>query len=251
MNTQAPEKIISSDASSLEIHSIFFTIQGEGPFCGERAIFIRLAGCNLQCPGCDTDYTSTRTNMANTTIVAECIRITHKNIYNFNDRGKRPLIVITGGEPFRQNFGGLLNELFDQGFRKVQIETNGTHFPKWASTVSWSNLKNPKLDGHYIVCSPKTGRVSPNMTPYIVSYKYVVSALSEIDKTDGLPVHVLEHPCRKVARPTAFTSTRVYIQPQDDKDPVKNAKNLEAAVKLCQQYGHTLQLQIHKLIGVE
>src|SRR3954467_9071958 len=50
--------LVRSDGNSLSIHSIFYTLQGEGPYSGCPAVFMRLAGCNLQCPGCDTDYTS-------------------------------------------------------------------------------------------------------------------------------------------------------------------------------------------------
>ena len=67
-NSQPIEKR-SRDADVLEVHSIFYTLQGEGPFCGSPAIFIRLAGCNLQCPGCDTDYTSKREHLSPETIV--------------------------------------------------------------------------------------------------------------------------------------------------------------------------------------
>ena len=52
MNTQPTEK--RTNSQNLDITEIFFTIQGEGPFSGHRAVFIRLAGCNLQCPACDT-----------------------------------------------------------------------------------------------------------------------------------------------------------------------------------------------------
>ncbi len=40
------------DGSSLSVHSLFYTLQGEGPYSGHPAVFIRLAGCNLQCPKC-------------------------------------------------------------------------------------------------------------------------------------------------------------------------------------------------------
>ena len=60
MNQQAPEKQQLRGDGLLAVHSIFYTIQGEGPFAGETAVFVRLAGCNLQCPLCDTDYTSDR-----------------------------------------------------------------------------------------------------------------------------------------------------------------------------------------------
>jgi len=43
----------------------------------------------------------------------------------------------------------------------------------------------------------------------------------------------------------------VYMQPMDCKDPVQNQKNLEAVLQSCLKFGYILQLQIHKLIGVE
>jgi len=60
INQQKPEPRAKGDGSILDFHSMFFTIQGEGPFAGHRSIFVRLAGCNLQCPGCDTEYTQGR-----------------------------------------------------------------------------------------------------------------------------------------------------------------------------------------------
>ena len=36
------------------LRSIFSSIQGEGRHTGRPATFIRFAGCNLNCPWCDT-----------------------------------------------------------------------------------------------------------------------------------------------------------------------------------------------------
>ncbi len=38
--------------NSLQVQSIWYTLQGEGPFAGRPAVFVRLSGCNLQCSFC-------------------------------------------------------------------------------------------------------------------------------------------------------------------------------------------------------
>ena len=43
-------------AESLFVTSMFFTLQGEGPYAGMPALFIRLAKCNLVCSFCDTFF---------------------------------------------------------------------------------------------------------------------------------------------------------------------------------------------------
>src|SRR5262245_19999182 len=113
MNQQPIEKRVKQ-GTPLQVHSIFNTIQAEGPFCGTPASFVRLAVCALQCPACDTDYTSFRANMQTSLILEE--------IQRFRSHG---LVVITGGEPFRQDLGPLIDKLVKAGYY-VQIETNGS-----------------------------------------------------------------------------------------------------------------------------
>ena len=40
----------------MRVNEIFYSIQGEGRFTGTAAVFIRLSGCNLRCPFCDTHH---------------------------------------------------------------------------------------------------------------------------------------------------------------------------------------------------
>ncbi len=218
---------------TLEIHSIFYTIQGEGPFSGFPAIFIRLAGCNLQCPGCDTDYTSKRQRMS----VAEIYSyVTHLRL----TLNICPVIVITGGEPFRQNLEPLVKELAPM-FYTVQIETNGTlEIPPYVA--AWAT----------VVCSPKTSKLHRNNEDRIDYFKYVLSANS-VSEVDGLPLLALNHSNNgQVARPyKQFPKERIYVQPMDEKDDALNAANTKAVTTTVLKYGYVLQLQIHKHIGVE
>lgn len=43
-------------AVSTHLTEIFSSIQGEGPYVGLRQVFLRFAGCNLQCAYCDTTH---------------------------------------------------------------------------------------------------------------------------------------------------------------------------------------------------
>ncbi len=39
------------------VNELFETLQGEGSFTGVPAIFVRLQGCPVGCPWCDTRHT--------------------------------------------------------------------------------------------------------------------------------------------------------------------------------------------------
>jgi len=243
MNTQKPEKAITSLSNSYQIHSIFQTIQGEGPFTGTPCVFVRLAGCNLQCPQCDTDYTEGRQEMHPSDIVHLVMQLSKKDNYG------RALVVITGGEPFRQPIGGLIRRLLEQGCY-VQVETNGTLAPP--QSVSY-NHNTAQRKGCYIVCSPKSGRIHAAIETYMCAVKYVGCAKSLSPET-GLPLKALEH----TAKPHLYAVPKnlaqrpvVYLQPVDEKDDELNRRNMLACVQACLKFGYTLQLQTHKIIGVE
>jgi len=242
VNTQPIEKRDTNqpDGAALEVHSIFNTIQGEGPLTGRHAVFVRLAGCNLQCPACDTDYTSRRGYMSVNTIYHRILGLAGNTV---------PIIVITGGEPFRQNLTLLVKMLTDLGYT-VQIETNGTLPPP---SVAFYELcaTDTRVSGKcFVVCSPKTGKVHRELLPIICAYKYVMGWHSV--GADGLPLLTLDHSASpQVARPDPGFGGPVYLQPMDSGNEEANRRNLKACVDSVMKHGYTLQLQIHKLIGVE
>ena len=144
-------KPLKGDGSSLQIVSIFPTIQGEGPNVGQAAIFIRLGGCNLACTFCDTEFEDFK-DQSIQEILEEVARLkTNQN-----------LIVITGGEPLRQPIEELCKELIALGFR-VQIETNGTLFRNLPEEVE-------------IICSPKTKQIHGDLYDRITAFKFLISA---------------------------------------------------------------------------
>jgi len=231
LNQQPPEKGSYHPRGILDVVKIFPTIQGEGPYHGLKAVFIRLAGCDLQCPGCDTDYTTDRKQMMPNQIVSYAQSYMRKS-----------LVVITGGEPFRQNIGPLVRLLLNTGYH-IQIESNGTMMPfkEEKARFPWESITT--------VCSPKTAKIDPEFESVIDYYKYVLDA--EHVAEDGLPSSVLGMN-QKPARPPVGYDLPIYLQPMEvPGDEEKNAKNRDMVLQCCMKFNYRLCLQVHKLLGLE
>ena len=130
---------------------IFDSVQGEGVNLGKQCTFIRLAGCNLSCPWCDTNVNPDRTEILDELEIFG--RVHHR------------LVVITGGEPTLYDLMPLLSILHDNG-KKVWIETNGT-------------LPLNQYEGLFqgVSCSPKPEagfKIVPDNAPFISEIKLVV-----------------------------------------------------------------------------
>lgn len=241
MNPQKPEARSKGDGTTLDLHSMFYTLQGEGPFAGQRSIFVRLAGCNLQCPGCDTEYTEGRREVQYMDLLLDIEKLADEHGIK-NSTGF--LIVITGGEPLRQSIGRFVDALIYEGYR-VQIESNGVFEPDAILT----NMLHHKVADLHLVVSPKTKRINELTVSYATCFKYVLDHRS-INPDDGLPIKALEHPASTgVARPEP--GKPIYVNPYDVKDPVENQKNLDAAAQSALKFGYICGTQLHKLLGLE
>jgi len=230
VNCQPIEKVVESE--TLDVQEVFDTIQGEGPFAGTPATFIRLAGCNLNCSYCDTDYTSRRRSLT----IDDLWKI-------LEPLPARDLVVLTGGEPFRQRrVIDLMREFSDRG-TFVQVETNGTVYP-----VGLSGLM-AETELCSIVCSPKTVAVNPAVATVIDYWKFVVAA-GFIDAKDGLPLESVGPEYGRVYRPEDVDPSMIFVQPLDVGDPEKNKRHQEAAVQSCMKFGYRLCLQMQKIIGL-
>jgi organic radical activating enzyme len=226
VNVQPQEGLDQRDDGAVEVHSIWDTMQGEGPYAGTPATFVRLTGCNLACRLCDTEYTGTRD-----------LLIPNKVLERVNQLPRRKLVVITGGEPFRQNIIPLVACLLRSG-RDVQIETNGTVFLSMSDVMS-----------AVVVCSPKTPRINDQMWRNISCLKYVVQD-GQVDPEDGLPLSSVGPQYGRPARPPANWKGEIYVQPLDEQDAERNEAHLKQAVASCMKFGYRLCLQTHKMVGL-
>ncbi len=219
------------------INEIFESVQGEGSFTGVPSIFVRLQGCPVGCPWCDTKHTWTAE--ADDIIAISTLRDkaadapTHAYmsladlLTEYETRGYRAKhIVITGGEPCMFDLTELTSGLITAGF-SVQIETSGTFaihcHPDTFVTVS------PKIDmpGGYAVLAEALERAD--------EIKHAIAMQKHIDALDDL-----------LAKQDMPRQPLIYLQPIS-----QQARATQLAVDTCIARNWRLSLQTHKFIGIE
>jgi 7-carboxy-7-deazaguanine synthase len=154
----------------IQLSEIFYSIQGEGSWTGTPAVFVRLAGCNLACDFCDTDY-STKF-FATVEHVVALVR---------EAGGDCPMIVLTGGEPLAQSETPALIEALRRDGRRVHVESNGTVFADLPEDV-------------WLCVSPKE-RVDPRMAMRANEAKLIVDARvpeEQLGLFAGMPTILLQ-----------------------------------------------------------
>ena len=97
----------------------FISINGEGTKAGQLAVFIRFAGCNLNCSYCDTAWANKED--------VPVTEMTEFEIYDYIKNTGVKNVTLTGGEPLlRDDVDKLLKLLSSDKSIKVEIETNGS-----------------------------------------------------------------------------------------------------------------------------
>ena len=124
-----------NNCKSLPVAEEFYSVQGEGCNTGRAAYFIRLAGCDVRCPFCDSKTTWNINNTHSISPVADiAARAAASQCRN---------VVITGGEPLMHNLDALCAALKEHGL-SIWLETSGAH--PLSGSFDW------------ICVSPKTAR---------------------------------------------------------------------------------------------
>lgn len=272
-----------SPKDSLFVTSMFMTLQGEGPFRGETAFFIRLAKCNLACSFCDTFFDDG--DWMTYTEIFEKIYKTiadfydgYENIPSFakNDLERweknKLVLVITGGEPsLQQNLATFLHHATNI-FRATQIESNGI-----------LSLEDLPLDT-ILVISPKCIEKGGNAIRYIQPNKHALdradclkfvmeadpnSPYSNIPewahtwaRTTGKsifvsPMNIYNDQPKKSKELRAFGANRIEMEDRSTVDEVisfwedglldmkVNQLNHEYTAKFCVKHGYIFNMQLH------
>lgn len=191
------------DAPTLVVSEVFGpTVQGEGPTIGQRAAFVRLGRCNLDCSWCDTPYTWDWERYDPTLELHD--RPVSEVVGEVAAMGV-DRVVVTGGEPLLQQRRLLpfLEEASERGWT-VEVETNGTLAPtdETARLVSRFNV-SPKLANsgvaadRSIVAAPLRAFAALGAEGRAV-FKFVVAAPDGLDEVHTIveahglaPVYVM------------------------------------------------------------
>ncbi|MEJ8554728.1 putative 7-carboxy-7-deazaguanine synthase QueE [Tepidibacter sp. Z1-5] len=205
----------------------FVSVNGEGRLSGQLALFIRFAGCNLDCSYCDTKWANEES--------VDYELMNEQEIYEYIKSTKVKNVTLTGGEPLLQNnLIELLNLLSKDDDLIVEIETNGS-----VSLKEFTNIKNPPrftMD-YKLPSSNMENKMLVDNFKYLTkndTVKFVSGSTEDLEKAKYI-----------IDKYDLVNKTNVYISPVFDKI------HMADIVEFMQKHNMnkvTLQVQLHKII---
>lgn len=215
-----------------QVAEVFTSIQGEGAYTGTPAAFIRLRGCSVGCPWCDTPYSwkeppqpvDFETLVQAAPEQALVCTVDHETLADWVRAQGVQHVVITGGEPLEQDLGLLLARL---AAYVVQVETSGT--------VAIPRLVRQHIN--WLTVSPKIGMPGGRaVLPWVVEMadeiKMPVGRELDITRLEELLTSICHQP-------------PVWLQPLS-LSPKATAVCLDAA----RRHGWRVSLQAHRLAAL-
>lgn len=202
---------------------VFWTLQGEGAQQGEPMVFVRLAGCSVGCPGCDTDYSVFR-RVTTEELVAEIQAAAPPAFI-------RPWVWLTGGEPTDHDLGPLIDLLHTVGYR-VALATSGVRQVPIEWQVEWLS-------------------VSPHFANAVQRFGHELKVVPELNDLTWGAVEAIDRVCH------SFPWR--YIQPIEyrtvngpEKDGAASHESLKRCINFVQTHpGWRLTIQAHKVWGLK
>jgi organic radical activating enzyme len=161
------------------------TLQGEGPSAGQRAGFVRLGRCSLNCAWCDTPYSwdwkryDPAVELRELEVGEVAARIRAMDV---------PMVIVTGGEPLLQQRAVVALLRLLPGLA-VEVETNGIHVaePELVERVDRFNV-SPKLANAGI---ERSRRYKPDVLRTFQAtgkavFKFVACETPDLDEIDAM-----------------------------------------------------------------
>ena len=220
--------------STYRINDVYRCIQGEGCQTGQSMVLIRLHGCGVGCPWCDTKETwvawaaNRVDSLARLQEAPEAWCEADADTIARHARSLGPSIpwaLVTGGEPAEQSLLKLTEALHAEGF-KVAIETSGTARGHLGAGFDWVTV-SPKIE------MPGGFPVLLDVVAEADEIKHVVGTPADIAKLDAL-----------LGRGQLKPSCVVCLQPVSG-----NRKATELCAATVKDRGWRLSIQVHRLLG--
>lgn len=211
------------------VNEIFYSLQGEGAFTGTPMVFVRMSGCNLSCPFCDTDHRPFREMTAE-----QIVREAREAEKEFTGTDSCETICLTGGEPFLQLDYQLITAIH-HGWYKIHVETNGT-FPR-LEMLDWVTM-SPKCGFPSVQGDSSLRMEDPDEIKLLFSAPRTEEQARDLDSTLD-------------AWQGDYDARYYCLQPVDTGDPATTAENTAAAIDYIKRHPDWhLSLQTHKLTGI-
>ena len=271
----------------LFVTSVFITLQGEGPFRGMPAVFVRLAKCNLACGFCDTffddgdwfTYQELADKIEDTINQYFADRNIERPAYTKSDIfPKQMVLVMTGGEPtLQKNVADWLLYTYEEyPFEQTQIESNGILAPKdypvnTTVVISPKCLEKKGLPIKYLKPNPET-LDKADCLKFVMEagpdspYSEIPDWAHEWHKETGRDIFVspmnIYNDVPKESKKLRLTQNYTTIDQRSSVDEVvsfwedglldmkANQINHEYTAKYCMDYGYILNIQIHLLASL-
>lgn len=226
----------------LSVSEVFNSIQGEGPSMGKRAVFLRLAGCNLMCGGQGTQFDGMLHNNAKWRCDTIEVWMKGKALsfeeildqahINYLLEGAH--LIITGGEPMLQQ-PAIIAYLESLGIPLyVEIETNGTIAPidkMWMKVSQWNISPKLASSGNASAHIYKDVLKEYDASPANCAFKFVITGTEDIEEIASLEL----------------SPSKIWLMPAaSDTNALSNLSGLvaELAMRYGYNYSHRLQVAI-------
>lgn len=218
------------------VNDCYTCIQGEGVQAGMPMVLLRLHGCEVGCPWCDTKETWAFDRTQEVSTIADALgdnsryaALSAEAIAQYI-RQKHPgpkWVLVTGGEPAQYDLKPLVSALHQRRYQ-VALETSGTETGHLAAGFDWVCV-SPKLN------MPGGKVVKAEALASANEIKHIVGRQQDINNLDVL-----------------LTENFVPDEAQICLQPVSlSRKATDLCIAVVQARGWRLSLQTHKYIGVK